>query len=175
MDSILWHWHSPFLGISPSRIHCLCIFDVVGWVLFCLFLLFVWLWLFPFVVQTLEQWALWVWHYYNKTQDSRWQPSPPWSGYNLYGRHFNICSNLLVKNYPHIQWKIHNFFNFWATAIKFHDFIDISFLHVFTRNEVSCGNHYFEKYAAKSTLWKFCCVKVMGKYSLRVYGESFTV
>ena len=126
-------------------------------------------------VQTLEQWALWVWHYYNKTQDSRWQPSPPWSGYNLYGRHFNICSNLLVKNYPHIQWKIHNSFNFWATAIKFHDFIDISFLHVFTRNEVSCGNHYFEKYAAKSTLWKFCCVKVMGKYSLRVYCESFTV
>ena len=40
--------------------------------------------------------------------------------------------------------KIHHF-SFWATAIKFHNFINISFLHVLTRNQICQWNNHCEK------------------------------
>lgn len=55
---------------------------------------------------------------------------------------FNHRSTLWMKNSPPIQLKIHNSFNFWATAKKFH-FIIISFLHVLTRREGCWWNNYF--------------------------------
>lgn len=55
---------------------------------------------------------------------------------------FNHRSTLWMKNSPPIQLKIHNSFNFWATAKKCH-FIIISFLHVLTRREGCWWNNYF--------------------------------
>ena len=43
----------------------------------------------------------------------------------------------LVKNYLHINLKIHNSCNFFSYSIKFQAFINISLLHVLGRNKVS--------------------------------------
>ena len=40
---------------------------------------------------------------------------------------------------------VHNSFNFLAAAIKFHEFYEISFLHVLTRSQVCWWNNHFEK------------------------------
>ena len=51
----------------------------------------------------------------------------------------------MVKNFPHVHLKIHDFFHFLATTITFHDFINIYFLHVLTGNHVCWRNNKFEK------------------------------
>ena len=47
---------------------------------------------------------------------------------------FAVCCG--EKLGTHSSKKFQNSFNIWASAIKFNDFIYISFLHVLTRNEV---------------------------------------
>ena len=69
------------------------------------------------------------------------------------------CCMLWLKSYPCISLNIHNSFKFWATAITFHDFISISFLHMLTRNQVHWWNDNFEKlpqsqHGESFTLWK---------------------
>ena len=56
-----------------------------------------------------------------------------------------LSLNLEVKNYPLIHLKKNHHFSFWATAIKFQNFIHISFLHVLTRNQICQWNNHCEK------------------------------
>ena len=50
-----------------------------------------------------------------------------------------------MKNDPPIHLKGPNVFSSWAIAIQFHDFINVSFLHMLTRNQICWWNNDFEK------------------------------
>ena len=45
----------------------------------------------------------------------------------------HLQHTLLMKNSPHIHLKIYNSLKCWATAMKFHDFMTISFFQVLTK------------------------------------------
>ena len=96
-----------------------------------------------------------------------------WSGFhfheNMKGKvswkesGLNLSCMLWMKNYLHNQEKLHNSFSFWATTIKYHDFISFSFLHMLTRNQ-ECWWTNFEK-LPQGHHHEFCYVKVMGVFS----------
>ena len=66
-----------------------------------------------------------------------------------------------AKNYPFNHLKIHNSCKVWVIAMKFNRFLNISFLHVFTKNEVCWWNNDFEKLLRSQHLESFYRGKVM--------------
>ena len=87
----------------------------------------------------------------------------------------NLCCMLWVKNYSHVHLKKKkkiNSFNFWAKATKFYDFINISFLHVLTINQICWLDCSFLllKLLQSQHSESFAMLKVMGEFSPMVYG-----
>ena len=83
--------------------------------------------------------------------------SSPWKHEGKGFRHSSLYIRCTpwVENYLHIHLKTSNSFNIRATAIKFHDFIDISFLCVLARNQICWWNNNLKNCQKVNTVKAF--------------------